>query len=82
MNCCELLDTTALLELGTQAYGHMTINAEAGKSAGEQTDIGEVMTEVIEVSPIIADARVMGRQVRVMMVAGVHNAGEHGTLER
>lgn len=32
----------------TVKHGHMTINAEAGNRAGNQTDIGKVMTEVIE----------------------------------
>jgi hypothetical protein len=31
-----------------RVYKDMTINAEAGNRAGEHTDIGEVMTEVIE----------------------------------
>ena len=32
-------------------------------------------------SPIIADARDGGRQVCILMVAGVRNAGEPGTFE-
>lgn len=32
----------------TGKQGHMTINAKAGNRAGDQTDIGEVMPEVIE----------------------------------
>jgi hypothetical protein len=53
----------------------MTNNAEAGNRVGAQTDIGEVMTEVIQVSPIIADGRDGGRQECIMMVAGVRNDG-------
>ena len=61
----------------------MTINAAAGNRAGELTNIGEVINRGLSPGESnIADACVEGRQVCVMMVAGVRNAGQPGALER
>ena len=47
---------------------HMTITAGAGNKAGEQTDIGEVITQV---SPGESNESLM----RMTSEAGVHNDG-------
>lgn len=60
----------------------MTNNAAAGNRAGELTDMrGNDRSDLVQVSPIIVDAHDGGRQVFVMMVAGVCNAGQPGALE-
>lgn len=62
--------------------GHMTnMNPEAGNRAREQTDIRKAITQVIEFSPISADASDGERQVCVLMLARLRNPREPGALK-
>ena len=58
------------------------INPKAGNRAREQTDIGKAITQVIELSPMSADAHDRDRQVCVLMVSRLRNPREPGALER